>query len=244
MSRRARESSDGLAKPPRCRVRDVVYAARGGASRSASAAPQSDIADPCPMPVHLPGTTECASIPEAAPGRRWPAWPPRPPRRIPACRPVSRSVGAPADHAAQGGSKVAPPYHAAPRRHHRRMFSIPHRRRAPAPFSARSLPTSPPRPSSSGETLRLRATERAGSDSAEAASDPAAAEHDHAEQNGLVVFRQHEIGLVTARGAQHVAAVLDPVLPYQQQPCSRPSARPGRPRHAPAKFTQISQHVR
>ena len=47
-------------------------------------------------------TPECASIPEAAPGRRWPAWPPRPSRRIPACRPVSRSVGAPADHAAQG----------------------------------------------------------------------------------------------------------------------------------------------
>ena len=144
-----RKSSDGLPKPPRCRVRDVGLcrpSKQRPIPRSAPAAPQSAVANPCPNAGASPRRTpEYASIPEAAPGRRWPAWPPRPSRRIPACRPVSRSAGAPADHAAQGGSKVAPPYHAAPRRHHRCVFSIPHRCCAPAPFRALSLPTSPPR---------------------------------------------------------------------------------------------------
>ncbi len=44
-----------------------------------------------------PATPGCASIPETAPRRRQPARLPRQ-RRIPAGRPVSRSVGAPADH--------------------------------------------------------------------------------------------------------------------------------------------------
>ena len=118
-----RELSEGLAKPPRCRVRDVGLcrpSKQRRIPRSAPAAPQSAMANPCPNAGASPRRTpECASIPEAAPGRRWPAWPPRPSRRIPACRPVSRSVGAPADHAAQGrlesgatlpcGTKAAPP---------------------------------------------------------------------------------------------------------------------------------------
>ncbi len=45
----------------------------------------------------------------------------------------------------KGGLKVALPYHVAPRWHYRRVFSIPRRRCAPAPFRALSLPTSPPR---------------------------------------------------------------------------------------------------
>ena len=112
VSRRAREPSDGLAKPralPRSGC-GLCRPSNGGASRSAPAAPQSDVANPCPCRCISPATPGCVSIPETAPRRRQPARLPRP-RRISACRPVSRSVGAPADHAAKGGSKVALPYH-------------------------------------------------------------------------------------------------------------------------------------
>ena len=74
----------------------LVYAARqsSGASRSAPAAPQSDIADPCPNAGASPRRTpECASIPEAAPGRRWPCLAAAPftqdsrlPSGLPVCR--------------------------------------------------------------------------------------------------------------------------------------------------------------
>ena len=40
-----------------------------------------------------PATPQCASIPETAPGRRWPCPAAAPSCRIPACRPVSRSAG-------------------------------------------------------------------------------------------------------------------------------------------------------
>ena len=53
-----RELSEGLAKPPRCRVRDAGLcrpSKQRRIPRSAPAAPQSGMANPCPMPVHLPG---------------------------------------------------------------------------------------------------------------------------------------------------------------------------------------------
>ena len=170
-----RKSSDRLARPPRCRVRDAGLcrpSKQRRIPRPAPDAPQSGMADPCPNAGASPRRTpECASIPEAAPGRRWPCLAAAPSRRISACRPVSRSVGAPTDYAAQGGSKVAPPYHAAPSRHHRRVFSIPHRRCAPAPSRALSLPTTRHSRSRHDRTPRLSATNPRGSDSANVASD-------------------------------------------------------------------------
>lgn len=124
----------------------LVYAARqsSGASRSAPAAPQSDVANPCPNAGASPRRTpECASIPEAAPGRWWPCLTAAPSRRISACRPVSRSAGVPSDHAAQGrlkdGSRIASGTKTAPEENSyqpRRLW--PQRR-----FGALSLPTSP-----------------------------------------------------------------------------------------------------
>ena len=106
-----REPSDGLAKPPRCRVRMLPRCPSG----------QHASRDPPPPPglwaawrirakcrCISPATPQCASIPEAAPGRRHPAMDAPPNAGFP---PAVRSPGLPESPPAmlhKGSSKMAP----------------------------------------------------------------------------------------------------------------------------------------
>lgn len=205
----------------------LVYAARqnSGASRSAPAAPQSDVANPCPNAGASPRRTpECASIPEVAPGRRWPCLAAAPSRRISACRPVSRSAGVPSDHAAQGrlkdGSRIASGTKAAPEKNSYQ----PHRRWPQRRFGALSLPTFATRASVPNETPKRPATDCGGSDSAKVASDAVAGEAGHAEHHSLVVRVEHQIWQ-TAAGTRRPSS-----MRYSR--ISRPrSANAARPRN-------------